>query len=66
MRLNPNHIADGEAAWGRSKLHHGQIVTYKGKPYVVTAVGYGSLLEGKIKIENEQETLIVQLKEVEE
>jgi len=53
MKINPNHVKDGQEAWAKSGLHYGQAVQMNGKAYKVVAIGYGMLFEGKAEIEDE-------------
>ena len=66
MNINPNHKQDGEAAWKKSGLTCGQTVKYNGEEYTATAIGYGMLFDGKIRITDKHgNKKIVNLSELE-
>lgn len=64
MNINHNHQQDGEQAWKESGLHYGQKVIYKGKVYEAVAIGYGVLMQGKVRIANGEETLTVKVSDL--
>jgi hypothetical protein len=65
MNINPNHQQDGEQAWKESGLHYLQTVKYQGNEYKIVAIGYGVLMQGKVRIANSEETLTVKVSDLE-